>query len=411
MKVLVFGGNGKMGAAVAYDLCRDPAVEQVGLVARRRGKLNEVKKWLKNEKVVTHPLDITDKKAVQKLMAGYDVGVSTLPDRHTSYKIVHASVEAGLHIVDLLEEYHRRPDRYELEGLKLPRGVDLNGYGDWLHETALKNGVTFMDGIGFAPGLSNVCSGEGIRRLDKAESVIARVGGIPRKDVAAKKPLRYMITWAFDHVLREYMVKLLVRQAGKVVEVDAGTGREQFQFNQLGHDEPLECSITPGMPSFIFTRPQLREFSEKTVRWPGHWAGVDTLKECGLLGIDPVDIEGQRVVPRKVLLGLITPKLRNQPGETDVCVMYCTVTGLKGGKKTRYSYWMWEEADTKAGISGMGRVTGFPAAIGAVMIGKGMIKEKGCVPPEDCIYGDNYTYFINECAKRNIKIIETVDTP
>ena len=410
MKVLVFGGNGKMGAAVAYDLIRDDAVETVGLVARRKDKLDEVKAWLKSDKVVVHPLDIGDKKAVQKLMKGYQVGVSTLPDRHTSYKIVHASVEAGLHIADMLEEYHRRPDKYELEGLQLPKGMTLDGYGDFLHETALKNKVTVLDGIGFAPGLSNICSGEGIRKLDTAESVIARVGGIPRKDVAAKKPLRYMITWAFDHVLREYMVKLFVRQNGQTVEVDAGTGRESFHFDKLGKDEMLECSITPGMPSFIYTRPNLKEFAEKTVRWPGHWAGVDTLKECGLLGIEPVDHKGTPVVPREFLLTLIEPKLKGQPGESDVCVMYCTVTGRKNGKKTRISYWMWEEADPKSGISAMGRVTGFPAAMGAVLIGKGLIKERGIVAPEDCIYGPLYTQFVADLRKRNIEILETVET-
>jgi hypothetical protein len=32
MKVLVFGGSGRMGAAVAFDPVRDPSVETVGLV-------------------------------------------------------------------------------------------------------------------------------------------------------------------------------------------------------------------------------------------------------------------------------------------------------------------------------------------------------------------------------------------
>ncbi len=144
----------------------------------------KAKAWLKSKKVVLHPHDVDDRRATMKLMKGYDVGVSTLPDRHTSYAMGHAAVESGLSYVDMLEEYHRRPDLYELEGLKLPRGVDLYGYGDWLHETAKKNGVTFMDGIGFAPGLSNITCGEAIRMLDKAEICIARVGGIPRKDVA-----------------------------------------------------------------------------------------------------------------------------------------------------------------------------------------------------------------------------------
>ena len=75
----------------------------------------------------------------------------------------------------------------------------------------------------------------------------------------------------------------------------------------------------------------------------------------------------------------------------------------------RYSYHMWDEADKKNGISSMGRVTGFPAAIGAVMIGKGMIQEKGIVPPEDCFYDKNYIYFMKELKKRNIKILETSD--
>ena len=83
-----------------------------------------------------------------------------------------------------------------------------------------------------------------------------------------------MITWAFEHVLREYMIRLKVVKDGKVVDVDAGSDREPFRFDQFGKDEELECAVTPGMPSFIFSRTQLREFAEKTVRWPGHWQGV-----------------------------------------------------------------------------------------------------------------------------------------
>jgi saccharopine dehydrogenase-like NADP-dependent oxidoreductase len=71
---------------------------------------------------------------------------------------------------------------------------------------------------------------------------------------------------------------------------------------------------------------------------------------------------------------------------------------------------MWDEADTKNGISSMGRVTGFPAAMGAVLIGKGQIKERGIVAPEDCIYGPLYTQYIADLKKRDINILETVET-
>jgi saccharopine dehydrogenase-like NADP-dependent oxidoreductase len=68
---------------------------------------------------------------------------------------------------------------------------------------------------------------------------------------------------------------------------------------------------------------------------------------------------------------------------------------------------MGDEADRQTGISSTGRVPGFPAASGAVMIGKGLIKEKGIVPPEDCIYGKGYDHFMAELEKRKIRILET----
>ncbi|HDS01194.1 MAG TPA: hypothetical protein ENO07_04165 [candidate division Zixibacteria bacterium] len=193
---------------------------------------------------------------------------------------------------------------------------------------------------------------------------------------------------------------------GKVVEVDAAGDLESFKFDKLGKNEILECAVTPGMPSFIYTRPKLREFAEKTVRWPGHWQGVYTLKECGLLDVEPVVFNGSKIAPREFLLSLITPRLRASEGETDVCVMYNTLTGKKGGKNVKIEYFMWDVADTKNNISSMARVTGFPVALALRLILNGEIKERGIVPPEDCIKGKIYNWFMKELKKRNIRILE-----
>lgn len=408
MKILVFGGTGKIGSAVAWDLIKAQDVESVGLIGRHRDALEQTKKWLKSKKVAIHAVDITKKEKVMPVLKSYDVGVIALPDRRTSYAIAGKAIEAGLHIVDMLEEYHRRPDVEEIEGLAFPRRMSLEEYGEYLHTKAVENGVTFLDGIGFAPGLSNVTVGEAIRKLDVAESAIARVGGIPSKEAAQRHALRYMITWAFSHVLREYMIKVKVRKGGKTVDVNATTDREQFRFARLGRDEALECAVTPGMPSFIYTRPQLKDFAEKTIRWPGHWNSVDTLKECGLLDLKPVRYDGTSVVPREFLLSLLEPRLKAQEGETDVCVMWNTVKGIKDGKRTRIDYYMWEEADRTNHISGMARVTGYPSAICAVMIGRGDISARGIVPPEDAVCTTLYPKFMEELKNRDITILEEI---
>lgn len=410
MRALVFGGSGKIGSAIAWDLAKDKQVEAIGITGRRKDTLEKTKRWIGSDKVIPHTLDVNDKKNAINLMKQYDVGAIALPDRKTSYKVAHFAIEAGLNIVDMLEEYHRRPDAYETEGLEIPDGMTLDEYGDWLHDTAIANGVTFVDGMGFAPGLSNVTVGEAIRKMNSAESAIARVGGIPSKEAAQRHPLRYMITWTFEHVLREYMIKLKVVKDGKVVEVPAIGDRETFQFSKFGKNEELQCAVTPGMPSFIFSRPELKEFAEKTVRWPGHWQAVDTLKECGLLDIEPQEFKGMGIKPREFLLSLITPRLKPNEGETDVCVMYNTTTGVKDGKKVKIEHFMWDEADTENGISSMMRVTGFPVAIAAKLLMEGEIKEKGIVPPEDCIKGKVYNRFMDELKNRNIDILEVSET-
>lgn len=401
MKALVLGGCGKIGRAVAWDLITNYGFEVVGIHDANQPGISEVKYWL-GDKISGYPLNIENVQATAKVMKEFDVAVITLPNRRTSYLAIEAAIEAGINCVDVLEEYHRRPDVEEDEGLPR-REMSYQDYGEWLHKTAEEKGITILDGMGFAPGLSNVTVGHGIRKMDSVERAVARVGGIPTKETAARHPLKYLITWAFSHVLREYMIKVQIIKNGKPTIVQAMDELENFRFTELGRDEELEAFITPGMPSFIYTRPNMKYFAEKTVRWPGHWQAIQTLKECGMLEINPVDC----FVPRMVLSKVLTPKLEPKPGDLDACVMYNTVEGKKDGKDLRITYHMWDEGEPN-GFTSMARVTGFSAAAGAVILANGMIKEKGIVPPEDGIYGEAYDFLINELKKRNINVIEKV---
>jgi len=403
LKVVIFGGTGKIGSAIAWDLAKNEGIECVGIVGRNYQSLEKTRAWINSDNIFPCVLDINDTESVRKLMGQYDITVAALPDRKSSYRTIDAAIDSGLDIVDVLEEYHRRPEPYETEGLETPQGMGLDDYGEMLHKRAIDSGVTLLDGMGFAPGLSNITLGEGVRKVN-ADSAVARVGGIPSKKSAKHHPLKYMVTWSFSHVLREYMVKVRVIQDGEVKEVDATSGRECFRFKEFGKDEELECAITPGMPSFLYTRRDLKSFSEKTIRWPGHWQAIDTLKDCGLLDLVPLEVNERMIRPRDFFLSLIEPKLRPLPGDEDICVMWNTASGKDG----RADYYMWTEADTQKGLSAMARVTSVSAAIGARMLGSGEISEKGIVPPEDAISGEIYRSFIEELTKRNITVVESI---
>ena len=405
MKILAIGAAGKMGKAVVSYFANDPAMEVLGLLDTQESALRALTKGDNTGKFRLHALDITQTDAVKEVMKQYDVGVVTLPNRRLSYLVMELAIEARLHLVDILEEYHRRPDNYQTEGFVIPPEYgDSAEYGEKLHEKALRNDVLIFDGMGFAPGLSNITSAHGIGLLDRVETVVARVGGIPNIECCAKHPLRYMTTWSLEHVLREYSIKTQILKDGKYTEVNALYDEETFRFNEFGIDEKLECAVTPGMPSFIYTHPELQYFAEKTVRWPGHYQGVRTLIECGLFDERPVEFEGSMISPRKFLLNIINPLLVPQEGDGDVCVMYNTVMGQKDNLPHKVEYLMWEKADHE--FSAMARVTSFPAAIGAKLVALGKINLTGIRAPEECVLGENYNWFLDELEQKNITIKE-----
>jgi lysine 6-dehydrogenase len=89
--------------------------------------------------------------------------------------------------------------------------------------------------------------------------------------------------------------------------------------------------------------------------------------------------------------------------------MWNTITGTKNGRRTVINYYLWDEADKNNGISAMARVTGYSAAVGALFLGRGMLTQKGIVPPEDGIQGEIYSLFMDELSRRAIRVINQID--
>ncbi len=405
MKALIFG-SGRQAVGVAWYLVNHSDFDEIGLYSRSPGPIDEIVDFLGSEKVNKHVGNVFDAEETKEVMRQYDVGINTLPTRKTSYRTIELAADVGLNMVDILEEYHRRPDPYEMEELELPEGMSVEGYGEELHRRYSDNNIMLLDGMGFAPGITNFTLGEALREMDKPKSAIARCGGIPNEESAGRHPLKYMITWSFEHVLREYNIKSAAIKDGERVELEALTLQEKFTFDKFGKEVELECAVTPGMPSFAYTRPELENTYEKTIRWPGHYDTIKEFKKIGLLDIESVEINGCDIVPREFLSAVITPKL--QPGEKDrdACAMWNNAQGEKDGREINIDYYLW--VDQRDGLSAMQQVTGFPAAIGAEMIAKGELQGRGILPPEDCIIGLLYDKMMSKLEAVGITILKEI---
>ncbi len=389
LKIAVFGA-GKMGTVIAWDLCRSPEVERVALVDTQPESLrrasDRIGRLPQGGKLKKVGLDVLgDPAGVRRLLEECDAAAIAMPNRKISYSLIEAAIETRRPCVDILEEYHRHPDHEEAEGSQVDRDK-----GEALHERAAKLGVMILDGMGFEPGLTNVTAGAGIRRTDPGAPGLearVRVGGVPAEKFQGCNDLQYMITWSFEHALREYVIQTRVIRDSMKVEVNSADDFESVRVPRSpgqGFYE-LQAAITPGMPSYLHTWAatpwQLRHFDAKTLRWPAHWPLIRTFKSLGLLE--------EKVRP--AVAAALTQALAPSDGMYDLAVMQNTIDGMIQGRKTRQTFRLVVEGNPIGSdddrLSGMARVTAFPAAWGALQLASGRLESPGGIrAPEEVIY-------------------------
>ena len=130
------------------------------------------------------------------------------------------------------------------------------------------------------------------------------------------------------------------------------------------------------------------------------------MRDIGLFDTKPIDVEGQMVSPRALLLKLLS----NQPAEKQKVPdfrghMMVVVKGRQGDKRVEYTITEYATERLtlemqKKGIFSSYR-TGLYAAIATLMIGRGQIDKKGALYPEECIPTD---LFLKEVAGVGIEV-------
>ncbi len=175
----------------------------------------------------------------------------------------------------------------DLAGLCIERGIrycDLGGNIDTsnrIRELA-QNRVRapVMTDLGLAPGIANIIAELGFRKLEQADTVRIRVGGLP---VNPRGTLRYGLTFSPQGLFNEYHDKCLVIRNGKIRAVDPLCEIEHIHFEGLGELEAFTTSGgIAGTLETMLAR-GVKECDYKTIRFPGHADLVRfMLFECGM---------------------------------------------------------------------------------------------------------------------------------
>jgi len=156
------------------------------------------------------------------------------------------------------------------------------------------------------------------------------------------------------------------------------SGRERIDVPGIG---TLEAFNTDGLRTLIRTM-DVPDMKEKTLRYPGHAELMQVFRDTGFLDTDPIEVGGQRVVPRDVTSALIFEHWKLREGEEDLTVMQVVVEGRSGDRRVTHKYDLLDMFDAETGTTSMARTTGYTCTVVARQILKGLFRSPGINPPE-----------------------------
>ncbi|HEX6332701.1 MAG TPA: saccharopine dehydrogenase C-terminal domain-containing protein [Flavisolibacter sp.] len=361
MKIIVLGG-GMVGSVMAADLATDHEVSCADLTPRH----------IPN--VAYMPLDVTQREAVIKTVAPFDLVIGAVPG-HLGYETLKAVIEAGKNVVDI--------SFFPEDALEL-------------HEMAVRRNVIAVTDCGVAPGMCNMIAGYFDKQM-AIDSYTCLVGGLP---VVRTKPYEYKAPFSPIDVIEEYTRPARFRENGNIVTREALSEIEEIWFDGVG---TLEAFNTDGLRSLLHTLKHIPNLKEKTLRYPGHAGLMKVFRDTGLFSKEPVPAAGSNVAPVDIVSQLLFSTWKYQRGEEDFTVMQVIIEGQDANGNVKHTWSLYDRYDTEQHVMSMARTTGYTAtAVARLLLQQGW-NTPGIIPPEHIgSNADAFQFVLQQLKERNV---------
>jgi lysine 6-dehydrogenase len=348
MNVLVLG-SGLVGRPMALDL----ANEELFNVTVADINLKNLKRIPSTLPIRKIQKDLSNPDQLKSLFKKCDIVINAVPG-FMGFNTLKEIIKAKKNVVDIAF-FPENP--FELD------------------ELAKQNNVTAIVDCGVAPGMSNLLAGYVNTILDKTETVLIYVGGLP---VVREFPYEYKAGFSPIDVIEEYTRPARYIENGKLVIRPALSDPEFLNFDEIG---TLEAFNSDGLRTLADTL-SAPNMKEKTLRYPGHIEKMRVLRESGFFSQEEIEVNGVKIKPVDFTSRLLFPMWELKEGDEEFTVMKIIVEGEKDKKKIRYTYNLLDRHDKKTNIHSMARTTGYTATTVVKLLAKGMFDQKGICPPE-----------------------------
>lgn len=362
MRIVVLGA-GMMGRAVVHDLGGAREVRHIVVVDFERSRAHQVARKFGHGKARGAFADVRDTAHLARLLRGSHVVVNCT-QFNWNLDVMRAALAARVDYMDLGGLYHMTRKQFALDR-------DFS-----------RIGRLAIAGMGGAPGITNVMARALCDPLDRVHSI--RVYNAGADQQRYDNPIAY--TFSIATILDELTTPPVAFENGRYVEKPMLSDPEPGTFPAPIGKIVLRHSIHSevGTLAESFAKKGVREVFFKINYEPQLVSLVRDLTLTGFTSREPIPVNGTVVAPRAVLLALLQ-KHATKKTPLDVEALRVVVTGKQNGRRTGLAMEMWADHSTRPQFSAVARDTGFPAAIAAVMRGRGEIQGIGVQAPENVV--------------------------
>lgn len=285
-------GAGNIGAAVS-ELLRGSGDYQLTVADRDQRRLDALPEGVK--KLQT---DVTDRAALKQTLAHTEAVLSACPYYH-NITVAELARELGVHYFDLTEDV---------------------ATAQRVRELADGAGSVFVPQCGLAPGFISIAAHDLTQRFEGLNRVRMRVGALP---LFPSNALKYNLTWSTAGLINEYCNPCYVIHDGKVREVLALEGLEEFSMDGVMY----EAFNTSGGLGTLWEslKGRVDYLNYKTIRYPGH---------CELVRFLCNDL---RLSERRKLFEDVLEHAVPVTAQ-DVVLIFVTVSGTQKGRFVQETY-------------------------------------------------------------------------
>jgi len=362
MKIMVLGGAGKMGCISVQYLAGDPRVEKVIIADTNLENANVVATYINSPKIEIQEINLKDTPTFLSALEAVDVCLNATV-YYTNLDVMDACQKTSTHYTDMGGLFHTT-----MKQLKL-------------HDQFKNAGASAILGMGSAPGIPNIQSRYAADRLDTIESVKIYDG------IKPPPPDDVRFTYAVPTILDELTISPMVFEDGEFKAKEPLSGFEDYWFASPLGLLPMHLSLHSEVATIPLTYKDkgIKECFFKINYWGMAKETVEKVKilaDFGFNETEPVDLNGQKISPKEVLiakLGNYVPPIaeflappKSQP-PTWVKEIVTETKGTKDGKTVTYRL---GTLTVKGALP-----TGVAPAIAAIWLGQQRI-EPGVYPPE-----------------------------